>query len=347
MLFLVPPAAAHPEVTRVTVHQLRLEVGAEDLVVEYAVDVPYHTHGDGRDDLQTLEELLVGLLLRVNGEPVALELLGEPMVRRRPDRAGTRVRLTAPSPGPGTHRVAVSNGNYPDLPPWSSGAIYAGPGVEVLDTSLWTLEGGEILRDTTGGWSGRSEARQVEAEVRIRPLQGWFDALGGHDLRPARATRPQGWAQAWLGGGLRPGLLLLLAALAALLGAWMPRFRRDLTLGVAAVALAAPPLAFLLPGTGLALAEVGVGLAAVALALRGTEAPWPLALAALALAVATRAGPYALVVIAAFALGLATRYLASRAPSGARVQGAGRALALVLAGAVALRGLLHLAEWTP
>lgn len=184
-------------------HQLRLEAGSEQVSVEYAVDLPVHGHGGG-EDVQTPAELVAGLLLEVDGARVPL-VAGDPIVRRAAERLGVRVRLTAEGLEPGTHELALSNGNYADLPAYTSPSLYVGPGVEVLETSLWTVEEGRIVRDDGGGWVAGDRHRTLTARVRVgSPLRAWLDPEG---LRPARSARP---------GGLPRGLALGAGGLAAM-----------------------------------------------------------------------------------------------------------------------------------
>lgn len=319
-------AGAHPFGARFAAHRLQVEVGPDELVVDYSADLPdrlYRTERRGDPIAELRTELEAGILALVDGQPVPLtrRTAGAPQ-RTSEHTTAMDLRWTGPlPPGRSVVEIQVSNGNLPDVPAYSSAFATVRGGVFVRRCSLLREADGAVVRDDSGRWRTGDAARVVSLTVQrpvgLRSAWLWLAPAPEHAL-PASQARPPGLRDVFRGRAVTPGLVAgaLLAAVVASAGG--PDDRRG-RIGAALALVAAGLLGALTPETWAPWLDLvaAVVLVGGALATR-TQAARPIV--AVAAAAGCAVGLHALgpALVVAIAAGLVA-LLAPRSAAGAVV----------------------------
>jgi hypothetical protein len=262
LLLWLGTAWSHPFSSDRLGHRTVISLDREAVVVEYRIEVPI------RQILEELEsagespevytearvaELADGWLLKHDGALARLTRVPE-----REDRPSGNSRffsfhlvLQAPlAPGDEPQRLKLINENFPGPVAFHYVEIQVTPGVQVLASSLFDLEGGEVRNLREARWRMEEESRVTEVLVQRDPpglLDRLLGPLAGMDGTPRYAHRslPTTWHRAWLAGTVGSGAVAL-GLLGALALGWVGSTGRGLKAavgqGVGLLALTLPAL---------------------------------------------------------------------------------------------------------
>ena len=192
LLAVAGAAQAHP--FDATFHGHQLEVGLVDDVVRvaYLVEVPTV---DALADLErfledverpgpehqaaytarVLDELVGGLEIRVDGEPLALERGETPSPSGVGDRRFItfRVQLEGSLP-PGARTLHVINANFPGERALFSNQAWVDDSVRVHETDLVEVRDGRVIKDDGGRWLAGEHQRELRLSfTHVDPLASW------------------------------------------------------------------------------------------------------------------------------------------------------------------------------
>lgn len=214
--WLVGLALAHPFGSKLTAHQVRVELGASEVRLQYRADVPNPLVASAtrRSDADPIEEMALelndGLVFLVNGQRRSLTAFGD--WESTPNDDATTFQWDYRLPlEPGTHEVELSNGNLPDVLSVHSAEVWVGPAWTASACSLWRFHDGELVLDEHGRWRATEKGRTVS--VAVRPAALWERVTRPSDAVRASQAHP---ASAAIGPVLGGAALALLA----LVGLW-------------------------------------------------------------------------------------------------------------------------------
>jgi hypothetical protein len=192
LLAVVGSAHAHPFDATFHGHQLEVGLEGEEVRVAYLVEVPTV---DALADLErfledverpgpehqaaytarVLEELVGGLEIRVDGEPVSLERVETPAPSGVGDRRFItfRVELEGALP-PGARTLHVINANFPGERALYSNQAWVDDAVRVHDTDLVELRDGRVTKDEGGRWLAGEDKRELRLSfTRVGTAARW------------------------------------------------------------------------------------------------------------------------------------------------------------------------------
>lgn len=181
------PARAHPFDSSWYGQQLEARLQAGSLEVDYRVEVPSRVavgwlareaRRSPERDLALVEAELIereladlegGLRLEVDGELRDWERLEVGQGTGEGDERFVRfaLRLRAELE-PVPHAIRIFNGNHPDERTLFHLSLLVDDSVILDASSLYTLEGGEVVRDATGEWRGEEAWRELTLAARPR-----------------------------------------------------------------------------------------------------------------------------------------------------------------------------------
>jgi len=301
---LVPlnDASAHPFGAKYAAHRVDLHIGDEAIELHYIAEVPNGILKASRadDPLDEMKmELLSGLVLQVDGEPIALRVAGPAEIQENDDAYQIGLRMRAELPGP-ISEIVLSDGNLPDVPGVFSATATVDDGIRVLESSLLRLKEGVVHRDDSERWHMGPGHRETTLHI-AQPWLAW--TWIGPSLSPepigVAAAYPPTWTELLRQPLVTPSvgaLAVLFGFLAGLVG---ERPKWPIALGCSIPAI---PCALWLPSPTAEITATIVAIAAIVAARRNIGAG---TLLVGGIAVATHAVGLAILVFASYLGGAA------------------------------------------
>ncbi len=354
-------AWAHPFSAERIGHRTVIELGTEQVVVDYRIEVPVRqvlreleASGETPDAYTAarLDELADGLLLKHDGALVALERVAD---REEVPKGNSRffsfhlVLQAGFGPDPGPQRFKLINENFPADTAFHYVEVQVDPQVQVLASSLFDQKEGQIRNLREARWRMEEASRVTELLVQLDPhgpLDRLLGPLVGDSAAPRMAHRALAvpWHLRWLSGQLGTGAalagLVLALGIGAVAGAGR-RLRAAAGQGLGLLALTAPVLllgARFVPQLALPwvpLVSAALVLSAALWLLRGRGSSQVPGLAVLVAGLGLQQAPLTVALIACFGLGSL-----GGAWRGAAVRRRALGVVLLLAAcALAVRGL--------
>jgi ABC-type nickel/cobalt efflux system permease component RcnA len=181
-----PGASAHPLGNFSVNHIARVSVSSEQVGVRYILDQavipPFQERGlaDPAVLARKLGEVRRGLVVRVDGRPVALHVTGTPRLTHPRGQGAlptTRLEVALTAPARGAHTVAVHDGTFPGRVGWKAVVAAPGAGTAVRSSVPATDPTGGLRRYPTDLLTSPSDVRT--ATLSVAPGAGTVQAPGG------------------------------------------------------------------------------------------------------------------------------------------------------------------------